>query len=30
MKNFIMNDDFTSQNPKPFKVFLNELLTCLE
>ena len=37
MKNFIMNEDFTSQNPKPplfygydFKIFLNGLLTCLE
>ena len=37
MKNFIKNQDFTSQNQKPphfhghdFKVFLDELLTCPE
>ena len=37
MKNFIMNQDATSQNSKPplfhghdFKVFPNELLTCPE
>ena len=37
MRNFIMNQDFTSQTPKPslfhghdFKVFPNELLTCPE
>ena len=37
MKTFIMNQDFTSQNPKPphshghdFKVLPNELLTCPE
>ena len=37
MKNFIMNQDFTTQNPKSplfqghdLKVFPNELLTCPE
>ena len=37
MKNFIMNQDFRSQNPKPplfhgydFKGFPNKLLTCPE
>ena len=37
MNNIIMNQDFTSQNPKPplfhgheFKVFPNELLMCPE
>ena len=37
MRNFMMNQDLTSQTPKPslfhghdFKVFPNELLTCPE